>query len=321
LNPGRTVQYLAARLLLGLLRALPPQVASNAGGFVARAIGPLLPVSAVADANLRAALPGLDSATRKRIVRGVWDNLGRTVAELPHLASLRRNTAAGPGFIVRNEIVLTRLAQLGGPAVFCSAHIGNWEFLQAAAAACGTPFAGMYRAAADPHIDALIQGMRTASVSPSQPLFPKGAAGARQAMKHIASGGRLALLVDQKMNDGIEAHFFGMRAMTAPAAAAFALRVRCPVICGHVERLGPARLCVVVEDPVDLPDSGDRHADIIALTQRINDVLESWIRAKPESWLWLHRRWPKDVVSTKQRRKKALVSEGPEGTSRSLPRR
>jgi KDO2-lipid IV(A) lauroyltransferase len=205
---------------------------------------------------------------------------------------------------VKNETVLTGLAKAGGPAVFCSAHIGNWEFLQAAAAACGTPFAGVYRAAADSRIDALIQGMRTASVRPSQPFFPKGSAGARQAIKHIASGGRLALLVDQKMNDGIEARFFGMPAMTAPAAAAFALRLRCPVICGRVERLGPARLRVVVEDPLELPDSGDRQADILALTQRINDVLEGWIREAPDSWLWLHRRWPKDIVSTKQRRKR-----------------
>jgi KDO2-lipid IV(A) lauroyltransferase len=59
----------------------------------------------------------------------------------------------------------------------------------------------------------------------------------------------------------------------------------------------------VVEAPLALPDSGDRQADIAALTQQINDVLERWIRARPESWLWVHRRWPKDVVATTQRKK------------------
>jgi KDO2-lipid IV(A) lauroyltransferase len=296
-------EFMLVRVLIGVLRALPPATASNLGGFVARTIGPFLPASSVADANLRAALPELDRAARRRVVRGVWDNLGRTVAELPHLASLRRDTPAGPGFTVINAAVPTRLAAEGGPAVFCSAHIGNWEFLSAAAASCGAPFAGVYRATANKLVDAMIRDMRMAAVGHDQPLFTKGAAGARQAMKHLARGGRLGLLVDQKMNDGIEARLFGLPAMTAPAAAAFALRIRCPVVCGHVERIGPARLRLVVEDPLPLPDSGDLQADIATLTQQINDVLEGWIRARPESWLWLHRRWPKDVVVTTQRKK------------------
>jgi KDO2-lipid IV(A) lauroyltransferase len=297
------LEYLGARALLAVLRALPPAAASNAGGWVARAIGPLLPASAVAHANLRAAMPELDGAARRRIVRGVWENLGRTVGELPHLATLRRDTAHGPGFIVRNEAVLIELKAQGGPVIFCSAHIGNWEFLSMAAASCGTPFAGFYRAASNPLVDALIQALRTRPGGQDLPLLAKGAAGARRAMMHAARGGRIGLLVDQKLNDGIEARFFGLPAMTAPAAATFALRLRCPVVCGHVERLGPARLCLVAQAPLALPDSGDRATDIAALTQQINHVVEGWIRARPESWLWLHRRWPKEVVPVRQRKK------------------
>jgi KDO2-lipid IV(A) lauroyltransferase len=118
------------------------------------------------------------------------------------------------------------------------------------------------------------------------------------------------------MNDGIEVKLFGMPAMTAPALAAFALRYRCPVVCGHVERTGPARFRVVAEPSLALAITGDRRADIAAVTQQVNDVLERWIRAKPESWLWLHRRWPKDVVLVKQRKKAGgdeAVPPGPPG--------
>lgn len=103
------------------------------------------------------------------------------------------------------------------------------------------------------------------------------------------------MLVDQKMNDGVEATFFGRPAMTAPALAAMALRYRCAVIPGYVERLGPARLRIVVEPPMALPDTGDKKEDLRLLVQQVNDRLESWIRRKPESWLWLHRRWPKEL--------------------------
>ena len=124
-------------------------------------------------------------------------------------------------------------------------------------------------------------------------MFPKGAAGARLALAHLSRGGYLGMLMDQKMNDGIEARFFGRPAMTAPALAALALRFRCPVVPAHVQRVGPARFRLVCEEPLDLPDTGDRQADILAVTQAVNDRLERWIRARPEGWLWLHRRWPK----------------------------
>ena len=83
-------EALAARAALALLRRLGPVRASNLGGAVARAIGPLLPKSRVADINLRHAMPELDGPARRRVIRGVWENLGRTVAELPHVGSLVR---------------------------------------------------------------------------------------------------------------------------------------------------------------------------------------------------------------------------------------
>ncbi len=289
------LEAFAAGRVLALLRALPPAAASTLGGTLARAIGTRLPVSRVADRNLQLALPTLDAAERKRIVAGVWENLGRTVGEFPHLGRLRRDTPSGPGWEVRGGEILEQQAAKGGPVLFCSAHIGNWEMLPAAVASFGLPFASFYRAAGNPLVDATIGGLRRDAIGADVPMFAKGQRGARAALAYLLRGGSLGMLVDQKMNDGIEARLFGHPAMTAPALAAMALRLRCPVIPGHVERIGPARLRLVVEPPVPLPDSGDRRADQAELTQRVNDVIEGWIREKPESWLWLHRRWPKHL--------------------------
>lgn len=284
----------AAHGALAMLRALGPETASNLGGFVARTVGPLLPVSRVADANLRLALPDLDAAARRRIVRGVWDNLGRTVGEFPHLGRLRQ-TAHGPGWVMEGAETLHAVAARGGPAIFVSGHIGNWEMLPPAVAHFGMPFSSFYRAAGNPIVDATIIRLRHGAMGQEVPHFPKGAQGARAAMAHLKAGGFLGMLVDQKMNEGIAAPLFGHMAMTATAAAAFALRYRCPVVPGHVQRIGPARFRLVCEPPLPLPDSGDRLADIAAVTVAINGCLERWVRARPESWLWLHRRWPKEL--------------------------
>ncbi|OUJ15182.1 lysophospholipid acyltransferase family protein [Acetobacter sp. DsW_063] len=281
-----------ARIALVLLRRLGPVRASNFAGRLCRFVGPFLPVSRVAYANLRLAMPELDEAARRRIVLGVWENLGRTAGEFPHIASLRENTSSGPGFEVEGAEHLIEQAQRGGSVLFVSGHISNWEMLPPGVSAYGLGFASFYRAAANPLVDRMIRDLRNEAMGEPKPLFAKGARGAREALAYVARGGRLGMLVDQKMNDGVEARFFDRPAMTAPALAAMALRYRSPVIPGYVRRLGPARLRIVVEPPLPLPDSGDRQADILSLTQAVNDRLEAWIRACPESWLWLHRRWP-----------------------------
>lgn len=288
---------MAVRAGFRVLRQLGPVGASNLAGAVARGIGPLLPVSRVADANLRLALPELDAAARRRVVRGVWDNLGRVMGEFPHLPDLHE-TASGPGWEIEGEDILRRLK---GPAIFVSGHIGNWEMLPPAVATRGPRMASMYRPPDNILVDRMIMALRQRAlnaVAPQPgavdvPMFPKGATGARGALAHLSRGGFLGMLVDQKMNDGIAVDFFGRPAMTAPAMAALALRYRCPVVPGHIQRLGPARFRLVVEAPLPLPETGDRQADILALTRAVNATLERWIRARPDSWLWLHRRWPR----------------------------
>lgn len=280
-----------ARSALWLARRLSPAGASNFGGVLARTIGPLLPVSKVADANLRLAMPELDAAARRRIVRGVWENLGRTATEFAHVPGLQR-TDSGPGWEVVGEQVLRDAVAQGGPMILISGHFGNWEVLPLAAASFGIHMSSFYRPASNRLVNTLILDLRHAVVG-DVPNFAKGASGARAALAHLRAGGPLGVLVDQKLNDGIPAPFFGHTAMTAPATAALALRFRCPVIAGKVERLGPARFRLTVEPPLALPDSGDRTADIASLTADINLVLERWIRARPDHWLWLHRRWPK----------------------------
>jgi KDO2-lipid IV(A) lauroyltransferase len=283
--------------VLAALRAVGPVHASNLAGAIFRGLGPLLPVSRIADTNLRLALPEYGPAQRRRIIRGAWDNLGRNFGELPHIAHLQP-TPSGPGWDIIGAETLQAQAAQGGPALFVSGHIGNWEMLPPIVAHFGIAFASVYRPANNPLVDELMAGIRQqalAASGPSIPMFGKGAHGARRTLRHLSQGGYLGLLVDQKMNDGLAVEFFGRPAMTASAPAALALRLGCPVIPGHIERLGPARLRLVCDPPLPLPNTGQRERDIAALTQTINDRMEAWIRERPESWLWMHRRWPKPL--------------------------
>ncbi|MDI2091262.1 lysophospholipid acyltransferase family protein [Commensalibacter oyaizuii] len=291
-------EYILAKGCLSLLRCLSPEQSSNLGGILCKIIGTKLPVSRIADRNLQLAIPELTKAQRQHIISKVWENLGRTVGEFPHLATLTLNPPKGPGWEVVGSEYLIEQSKKSGPVLFVSGHIGNWEMLPPAVAKFGVPFSSFFRAASNPYVNDLILQLRYETMGYEVPMFPKGAKGARQALKHLLSGQRLGVLSDQKMNDGIKVQFFGKPAMTASAVASLALKLQCPIIPGYVKRIGPARLRMIVEPPIDYSEfSQNTPENIQKLTQIINDILEKWIRQQPEQWLWLHKRWPKELYS------------------------
>ncbi len=291
-NEMHHLQALALRGATIALQYLSPVQSSNLCAWIARTFGPLLSVSKIGDSNLQHAFPEMNAAERAAVIKSVWDNLGRVVGELPHLATLRQTTK-GPGWEIEGEEHLELLKATGAQALFFSGHLGNWEMILPIASSLGLAVAGFYRPASNKQADALIQSLRERALDQHISMFRKGPEGARAALLHLQSGGSLGLLIDQKMNDGIAIPFFGRSAMTASALAQLALRFHLPIMPVHVVRLGPARFRMVCEPPLIIRSTGDKKTDTYMILRTVNATLERWIRADPASWLWLHRRWPK----------------------------
>jgi KDO2-lipid IV(A) lauroyltransferase len=290
---GHPSETAALHVVHFVFRALPLDAASALGGAVARWIGPHLRVSRRARRNLARVFPEMDKAAIEAVVREMWDNLGRVAAELPHLPRIRvfaGDAGRGPQRVEMVGLEHLDAARDGDkPVIFFTAHIGNWEIGPLVSSRRGLKLHVVYRSANNPWADRLFLGGRREVVSG---LIPKGAEGARQALKALQNGEPLGMLVDQKMNDGIAVPFLGRTAMTAPALAQLALRFDCVVLPAWVERLGGAYYRLTIEPPLELVRTGDRHANIRDTMERVNARMEAWIRACPGQWLWLHRRWP-----------------------------
>lgn len=282
------IEGAGALLVFWLFRLLPVEWASAAGGFLARSLGPRVAISRRARKNLKAALPALDDAAIERTIRGMWDNLGRVVGEYAHLGAYRVYEPGGRIEIVGAENIRAQGAD-GKRAIFFSGHFGNWEVATLAVTQAGLEVAEIYRAANNPLVDRIINDAR--SVVGSE-LVPKGAVAARRALAAMQEHRHIAMLVDQKMNDGIAVPFFGRDAMTAPALARLARRYGCTVVPVRIERLGGAHFRLVCEPPLAVPVTADAAADVLALMTAVNATIERWVRARPEQWLWVHRRWP-----------------------------
>ena len=282
------IEAAAALLVYSLFRILPLEWASALGGWLARAIGPWLPISERAVRNLSNAFPEKSPVEIKSIVRAMWDNLGRVAAEYPHLSEIDVYDPDGPVETSGGEYV-DLLREDGAAGIFFSAHLANWEIVSLGATQRGVPVDRVYRQANNRLVEWLYRHGR-AGVEGA--LIPKGSAGARLLLQSLKEGKHLGMLVDQKMNDGIPVKFFGRDVMTAPALAELALRFDCPVVPGRVVRLKGARFKLVIEPPLKLVRTGDHKANVVANMVQVNALIEKWVRDTPEQWLWLHNRWP-----------------------------
>lgn len=279
------------RLLFAIVRLIPVDIASAAGGWLAGRFGPLFPRSRVARDNLRRAFPEMTERERTEVLRGMWRNLGRLACEYPHLARFRPGRTDGRVEVVGAEH-LEVLRRGHGSTFMFSGHLANWEILGPVAADLDIHLNQFYRAPNNPYLAWLYDARRSGDGE----MLPKGRDGARRALQLIRQGASFAMLVDQKMNDGIPVRFFGRDAMTAPALAEFALRFDCPVLPARIERLNGAHFRITILPPLTFAHSGEAAADVRAAMAQVNALLETWIRARPEQWLWLHRRWPADTI-------------------------
>ena len=283
---GYMIQAATLALFLVFFRMLPVDWASGLGGWIGRTVGPAMGQSRKAARNLARAFPDNSAQANDKIIQGMWDNLGRVIAEYPHLPRICAKLEGGRVEIEGIEIIRA-LGSDGKPGILFGAHLANWEVQPFIARHTGLELALIYRAPNNEWVDRLLRRLRDAPL-----LFRKGQEGARALYSLLRGGGHVAMLVDQKMNDGIAVPFFGRDAMTAPAIAQFGLRLGCVIVPVRTERLKGARFRITVCPPLDLPDTGDRAADERAVMVRINGMVEDWVRARPEQWLWLHRRWP-----------------------------
>ena len=280
-------------VITALLRLMPVDTASAFGGNLLKLVGPLSGAHRTADRNLRLAFPDMTPERRAEIVKAQWENFGRYIAEMTMMDRL--TPASGRVEVVGAE----RLAQIAKDhtaIVFVSGHLSNMEIMPSAILAAGVDCVITGRAMNNPYVnDRVIESRRRYGVT----LFaPKGSDGTREMLQALRQGRSVALMNDQKNNQGVAAPFFGHLAHTASGPTKMALRTGGVIQPMSVQRLKGARFRVVVHDPIVLEQTGDKHADVEAGVRQINAFIEARVRERPEEWFWVHRRWAKEAYAT-----------------------
>ncbi len=284
------LEYTPVWLLANLIRWLPRPVARafciSVGLLIYAVYGRLRKVGM---RNLDLAFPARSREEKKRILRGVYVNLGRLLAEFclfpRYTAENVKNVAVYEGF----QNFADAFAR-GKGVVFLTAHFGGWEISSFAHSLYGYPMNIVVRPLDNPCLDALVDRYRTlhGNRTLSKQNFARGL------LSLLKRGEIVGILMDTNMTppQGEFVDFFGVPACTATGIARVAQHTGAavvPAFCVWDRQLGKYKICF--EPEVPLVRTGNDEADALANTARFNRVIESYVSRYPDQWLWVHRRW------------------------------
>ena len=285
--------------LLRLVRRFDPIKAAELSARLTRSVGPWTKYHRIGRENRAMAFPEKPQAERDAILMGVWENVGRTVAEYAHLDRLWDFDWEHPhrGRIVSDDAdVFNLMRDDGKPGVIFAAHLGNWELPALMTALYGFKGGVVYRAPNNARLAAEVKRIRAGLMGQ---LIQSGIEGVVVARSILEDGGHVGMLVDQHSRTGTPVTFFGRECLANPLVARLARLYECPIVGVRVVRLLQRRFRIDAAGPIDPPRDTKGRIDEQRTMQVITSIIEGWVGEHPEQWLWLHRRWRKLSGSTR----------------------
>jgi KDO2-lipid IV(A) lauroyltransferase len=224
-----------------------------------------------------------------RTSRAVYEHFGAMLLDIIWLSRRTPAEAVSVVDVRGGEHVREALAAAGGSGLLMiTAHFGNWELAGVTHGRVFGPIGVVARPLDNPLLDARL--VRFRGLTGNTVIYKERAL--QQVLRFLREGRSVALVIDQNVQEGgVFVDFFGRKASATAVAAALALKTGAPIVPGFAELLPNGRYCFAYHPRIRHPSSGDRAADVQALTQRLAGVIEGVVRERPEQWLWLHRRW------------------------------
>ncbi|MCP4781654.1 MAG: lipid A biosynthesis acyltransferase [Hyphomicrobium sp.] len=290
------LEYVGLRLVAGIFRALPLNVATRISASCWRRVAPIINPKRHKRAldNLAIAFPDKSEEERLAIALAHWENLGRVMAETMRID---RFLAEPERIDIISQNIFSRYKDKLGAAVGISLHMGNWELAILPFTWAGANPAAVYRSVNNPYVDQYLRDQRK-DLYPDG-LFGRGNVGehgddqktARAIMDFVRRGGRLGLVCDLYDRKGIPVLFFGKDARTQAIAAMIARRVGARIWLSRCKRIGTESRFEIELKELRVPRSANQTEDIRWIMAHMQKQFEVWIREAPEQWMWSNRRW------------------------------
>ncbi len=285
-NISYFLQAIALKSLFFFFKLMPPKKSSNLGGAIVVLFNPFLrKQNKHALQNLTIAFPDKTKDEKAVIIKKMWRNIGMNLGEYPHLLNSYNDH---PDFNITHR-GQDHLCDTTKATVYISAHLGNWEILPLSVAKFKRPFFSLYRPPNNPYIRQQLNRFRTLDGALPE-AYTKGNKGFISLARHLKNGEDIGILLDQRHSGGESVRFFDHDVDASFAPIDLALKYNTQLIMGRVIRHGACSFTLDALPPLDTQNR--TRTDIM---QDIYNHYEDWIKEYPEQWLWMHRRFGKDL--------------------------
>ena len=277
-------EFIIIYILFNIFKSIGYQNASNLGEKLGKIFGPLFRSKKKIVNNLKISKIGNVEIEREIIIKKMWGNYGRILAEYPYLKNFKKNILKNYIQIEGSEY-LEQIKKNKKKVVFVSGHFNNFELMAMQIENSGINVAAIYRPLNNIFLNKIMEKIRVNHICKKQ--IKKGKSGTRELLQLFNNGYSIALMIDQRVSEGLPIKFFNQNALTTTIPAQLIKKYNCEVVPIYIERFNKIYFRMCVSKPLIF----EKGLSLENITLSLNKKLEYMILKNPDQWIWTHDRW------------------------------
>ncbi len=278
------LQFIIVIIFFIFFKIIGAKRSSDLSGKIFEIIGPFFRSKNIIHSNIKRAYPYIEKKNIKKLTKRMWNNYGRVFAEYMYIKDFRIGKLKLNIELIGDE-VLEEIKQQNKQVVFVSGHFSNFELMALSLEKKGIKLSAIYRPLNNIFLNKIIENIREKYICKNQ--IKKGLGGMKKLIKLKKNNFSTALMIDQRVSEGILSSFFNSQALTTTVPAQLVKKFNIPIVPVYIQRKEGIKFKIIVEKPLKFSEA-DKIEDI---TIKLNQVLEKMILRKPEQWIWSHNRW------------------------------
>jgi len=279
------IQFCLIFFLLIFFKILGLKISRIVSSFIFKNIGKFFRSQKICHSNLSLAFPNLDKKEKSKIIKNMWSNYGKIFAEYIFMKKFRTSSKFAKKIIIENPDKLEKIKIQNKPVIFISGHFDNFELMAMHLEKSGINLAAVYRPLNNFFLNPFMEKIRKKYICKRQ--IKKGISGTKQLLKLFKKGNSLALMIDQRVTQGIKVNFFNRKAFTTTIPAQFVTKFNAKIVPIYIERLKNDKFKIKIVDIIEF----SKNENIEKITIKLNEILEKMIKNNPNQWIWTHNRW------------------------------
>ncbi|WP_440618976.1 lysophospholipid acyltransferase family protein [Candidatus Pelagibacter sp. HIMB1493] len=277
-------QFLLAVFCFIFFKILGAKLSSKLSGKIFENIGPFFRSKKTIDENIKRAIPNISEENLNKIKTSMWNNYGRVFAEYIFIKDFR-NGKLKENIKIEGKDILDEIKRKNSQVVFISGHFSNFELMAMSLEKNEIKLATIYRPLNNMFLNLVMETIRKKYICKNQ--IKKGIGGLKNLIKYKKKNYSTALMIDQRVSEGVLSNLFNKQALTTTIPAQLVKKYDIPIVPVFIERIGNIKYKVIIKKPVVF----SKEHSIIEITEKLNEILEKMIIKNPEQWIWSHNRW------------------------------